>query len=76
MLKMMQSVKSAVFGPRAYIRLAEHSHVECPLKGRVSVDECLACGRLRDAKLDGENQWVACAAADRVDDDFMYRPLY
>ena len=76
MLKLVQSVKSAVFGPRSYIRLAEHSHVECPLKGRVSVDECLSCDRLRDAKLDGDDQWVACAAADHVDHGFMYRPLY
>ncbi len=52
------------------------SHVDCPYDGRVSVNRCLGCDRLRDIKLDGKSGWVACGAPDPHDPLLLYRPLY
>lgn len=60
--------------PGRSVHHVEASHVECPYVGRVSVDHCLSCGRLRDIKLEGERGWVACSSASFTDPDFVYRP--
>jgi hypothetical protein len=57
-------------------RPVDVSHVDCPYDGRVSVDRCLVCDRLRDIKLDGESGWVACGGTDPNDPTLLYRPMY
>lgn len=71
----LKRIWSELSRPGRSVHRVEASHVECPFIGRVSVDHCLSCGRLRDIKIDGEGGWVACSSAGLTDPQFVYRPL-
>ncbi len=71
----LTKIWSAIARQGRTIHHVEASHVDCPYLGRVAVDQCLACSRLRDVKLDGESQWVACASGAVAEPQFVYRPL-
>ncbi len=72
----LQSVWSVFTHDGRSRRPVDGSFVDCPYDGRVSVDRCLSCDRLRDIKLDGKSGWVACGAPDPNDPLVLYRPLY
>ena len=71
----LKKVWSTVPGPTRSAQSIAPRHVDCPYQGRVAVDTCLSCERLRDLKLDREFGWVACGSTDCADPTLVYRPL-